>query len=151
MIELNKNNEERRAPLNIGGGVGGGCAPPMIELNNSAKHSGGVGRGAASPVIELNKNDEERRAPPNRGGGVGGGGAQLRQTGAGGLGGTQPANWLSESRGLGMGIRGSGFGIRDSALGARVRNWDSGFGNSGFGIRDSGFGIGCLVLNGPEY
>ena len=61
----------------------------MIELNNSAKHSGGVGRGAASP---RDRTEQERRRTPGsakqRRGGWGGG-AQLRQTEAGGLGGMQ--------------------------------------------------------------
>ena len=60
MIELNKNDEERRASPNIAGGLGGAQPPPIPS------------------IIELNKNHEELRAPPNRGGGVGRGAA--RQT-----------------------------------------------------------------------
>ena len=114
----------------------------MIELNNSANHSGGVGRGAASPR-DRTEQDEERRAPPNRGRGVWEG-AQLHQTEAGGVE-RNAARQLAvrepraRNGNSGSGIRDLGFGIRDSALGARssrARNWDSGFGNSGFGIRD---------------
>ena len=112
--------EQRRTsgvPPNIAGGLGGAQPPPVIDLNKT-------------------KNAGLRQTEA---GGFGGG-AQLRQTEAGG----QPANWLSESRGRGMGIRGLGFEIRDSGFGirhwvpgsSRARNWDLGFGNSGFGIRD---------------
>ena len=74
MIELNKNDQERLAPPNIGGGVGGGSALAMIELNKNDEErraspniAGGLGGAQPPPMIELNKNDEERRAPPNRG------------------------------------------------------------------------------------
>ena len=138
----------------------------MIELNNSAKHSGGVGRGAAVPP-SLDRTEQERRrtpAPPNRGGGGwGGGGRSSANTEAGGFGRNAarqlavrgPRAWNGNSGDLGLrgfrirgigcpGPEGPGIGIRDSGL--------RDFGIKGFGIRDS-VGTRDWVpgsLNGPE-